>query len=57
MKNHHSCSDAIYGLGVIGAAVYFFQHVSNFGEGIMAIIKAFFWPAFVVFKAMGLLKI
>ncbi len=55
MKNH--ASDALYGLGVIGALVYFLQQATTIGMGILGIFKAFFWPAFVVFKVLEFLKI
>lgn len=42
---------AIYGLGVIGAAVYYIQASSGFWAGVLGVLKAFFWPAFVVHKA------
>jgi hypothetical protein len=49
--------DAVYGLGFIGAVVYFIQHSHSLGEGIMAILKAIVWPALVVFKLLSFLKI
>jgi hypothetical protein len=48
---------AIYGLGFIGAAVYFIMHSSSFWMGVLGIVKALFWPAYLVFKAFELLKI
>ena len=57
-SHHGSCSsDALYGVGVIGAAVYFVQGAAGFGPIVVAIIKSFFWPAFVVFKLLGMLSI
>lgn len=56
MKNHAG-SGALYGTGVIGALIYFLQHATSFGAGIIGIIKAFFWPAVIVYKALELLKI
>jgi len=53
-KNSGSC--AIYGLGLIGAAVYFIQHAANFGEGVMGLLKALVWPAFLIYKLLELLK-
>jgi hypothetical protein len=53
-KNSTSCT--FYGLGVIGAAVYYFQQATTFGLVIMGIIKAVFWPAFVLYKILGLLQ-
>lgn len=43
-----------YGLGFIGAAVYFLQTTTGFWPGVLGIIKALFWPAFVVYKLLGL---
>jgi hypothetical protein len=44
-----------YGLGVIGAAVYFIQHSTGFWMGVLGVLKAVVWPAMVVYKVLGLL--
>lgn len=49
-------SGAIYGMGVIGAAVYYIIHATSFWMGILGIIKALFWPAFIMFKVLEMLK-
>lgn len=43
---------AVYGIGLIGAIVYYVQHASSFGEGAVGILKAFVWPALLVHKAL-----
>ena len=43
---------AVYGLGFIGAVVYFIQHATSFGDGLVGIFKAIVWPALVVFKLL-----
>lgn len=53
-KNNTSCT--FYGLGVIGAGVYYLQQATTFGLVVMGIIKAVFWPAFVLYKILGLLQ-
>ncbi len=55
MKNQAG-SGAIYGLGVIGAAVYFIQHATSLSSGIIGLIEAVFWPAVIVYKALELLR-
>ena len=55
MKNNAS-SGAIYGLGIIGAAVYYIQHATTLLAGVIGIIKAVFWPAVIVYKVLELLK-
>jgi hypothetical protein len=44
---------AVYGLGFIGAAVYFVQHAVGFWAGAIGIAKAIVWPAFLVYKLLG----
>lgn len=44
-----------YFLMFIGAAVYWVQQSSGFGEFLVAILKAIVWPAFVMHRALELL--
>lgn len=46
---------AIYGLGVIGAWVYFWQQAEGFWEFVWAIVQGLFWPAFMVYEAFSAL--
>lgn len=48
---------AIYGLGLIGAAVYFVQHAVGAGAVVVGLVKAIFWPGVIVYKALELLKL
>ena len=48
-------ANAVYGMGFIGALVYFIGHASNFSEGVMGVVKAIAWPGILVFKALELL--
>jgi len=50
-------SEAVYGLGFIAALVYFIQNAHTFGQGLLGILKAIVWPALVVYKLLGFLKI
>ncbi len=43
---------AVYGLGLIGAAVYYIQQASGFGEFLVACLKALIWPVFVVYDLL-----
>jgi len=45
-------SGAIYGLGFIGAAVYFISHATGFWIGVLGFFKAIVWPAFLVYEVM-----
>ncbi len=54
--NNNAGSGAVYGLGFIGAAIYYLQHATTFPEGVLGILKAIVWPAMLVYKALGFLK-
>jgi len=45
-------SSGIYFLGLIGAAVYYIQQATTFGEGALGILKALVWPAMLVYKLL-----
>jgi len=42
---------AIYGLGFVGAAVYFISNATSFWIGVVGFLKAIVWPAFLVYEA------
>lgn len=45
---------AIYGLGLIGAAIYFISNTSGFWNIVLAILKSIVWPVFLVLKLFGM---
>jgi len=52
-----SSSGAIYGMGMIGALIYFIQHSTSFLDGLWGIVQAIFWPAVVIYKTLELLNL
>lgn len=56
MKNNAG-GGAIYGLGMLGALVYFLQHATSFWGGIIGIFEAIFWPGVVLYKVLELLHL
>lgn len=50
------CGGGIYGLGFIGALVYFIQHATTFWVGVLGFFKAVFWPATIIYKLLDFLK-
>jgi hypothetical protein len=55
MKKDFTCntsSNAVYGLGLIGAAIYYISHATGFWMGALGILKAIVWPAFLVYEAL-----
>jgi hypothetical protein len=45
----------VYGLGLIGAGVYYIQQAHTFGAFIVAVFKALVWPAFLVYDLLKFL--
>ncbi|MBN1171529.1 MAG: hypothetical protein JXA67_05095 [Micromonosporaceae bacterium] len=45
----------VYGLGLIGALVYYIQQADGFWVGVLGILKALVWPAFVVYHLLKFL--
>lgn len=51
-----AASGGIYGLGFIGAVVYFIGHAATFWAGVAGFFKALVWPAFLVYELMKQLQ-
>jgi hypothetical protein len=47
----------VYGVGFIGALIYFIGQADTFWLGVLGILKAMVWPAFLVYKALEFLKV
>lgn len=43
---------AVYGLGLIGALVYYVTTADSFMVGVVGVLKSLVWPAFLVYEAM-----
>lgn len=48
VKIQGGSSDAVYGIGLIGAWVFYIGRATTFQEGLAGFFKGLFWPAFVV---------
>jgi len=46
------CGGCAYGLGVVGAAVYYISAATGFWMGVLGFLKALVWPAFLVFEVL-----
>ena len=45
-------TNAVYGVGLIGAAIYYISTATGFGMVLLGVLKALVWPAFLVFEAL-----
>ena len=53
-RHHHGAGGgAVYGLGLIGALVYYFQNAHTFDAFVLGLVKALVWPAILVYQALG----
>ena len=41
-----------YFLGMIGSAVFYLQQATTFGDGVIGLLKALVWPAFLVYHLL-----
>lgn len=47
----NASAGAVYGLGLIGAAIYFISTATGFWMGVLGFLKAIVWPVFMVYEA------
>lgn len=50
-------SEAVYGLGFIGAAIYFIGQATTFWLGVLGFLKALVWPAILVLEVLKYMKL
>ncbi len=46
----------VYGLGLIGAAVYYIGHATTFWIGVLGFLKAIVWPAMLAYELLKYLQ-
>ena len=54
-RSNMSSNDCVYGLGLIGAAIYYISTATSFWIGALGILKAIVWPAFLVYELLKFL--
>lgn len=52
---YQGSSDTVYGLGLIGAWVYYIGKATTFQEGVKGFFKGLFWPAYLVYALLKFL--
>jgi hypothetical protein len=46
---------AVYFFGFIGAVIFYIQQADGFWSGVLGVLKAFVWPAFVIYDLLTFL--
>jgi hypothetical protein len=52
-RHYGEASSGVYGLGFLGALVFYIQHSETTSAVIWGILKAIVWPAMLVYKLLG----
>jgi len=47
-----AASAPVYGMGLIGAWVYYLTHATTIWMGLLGVLKGIFWPGFLVYEAL-----
>jgi len=55
MGNNCTTGNCVYGLGFIGALIFYIQHATTFWIGLLGFFKALVWPAMLVYALLGYL--
>lgn len=58
MKHHaccHGSGGALYGLGSLGALYYYLTTATSLLAGVIGVVKALLWPAFLVYSLLKFL--
>ena len=55
VDRHAGGGNAVYGLGLIGALIYYIQESDGFWSGVLGVLKALVWPVFVVYELLKFL--
>ena len=50
-----SGGNAVYCLGLVGALVYYVSQATSFWAGVIGVLKALVWPAFLVYELLKFL--
>lgn len=56
-NNCGAAGGGIYGLAFIGALVYFIQAATSFWTGVLGVLKAIVWPAFLIYELLKYLSV
>jgi hypothetical protein len=52
---HGGGGSAVYGLGFIGAVIFFIGNATTFWGGVLGFFQALVWPAYLVYEALKVL--
>lgn len=51
-KTGNNQCGALYGLGFVGAAIYYISVATGFWAGVVGFLKAMVWPVFLLYEVL-----
>lgn len=52
MAKVSKAASPVYGVGMIGAAIYYISTATGFWMGVLGFLKALVWPGFLVYELL-----
>jgi len=56
MAKFSTDTSSIYGVGFIGAVIYYISTAADFWMGVLGFLKALVWPGFLVYELLKYLQ-
>lgn len=56
-KNKSFSDNKCYAMGFIGASIYYISTATSFWIGVLGVLKAIVWPAFLVYELLQYISI
>jgi len=56
-KSSGPAPSCVYFLGIIGASIFYISKATGFWMGVLGVLKALVWPAFLVYEALQYLAV
>ena len=53
----NACGGGVYGLGFLGAVIYYVSTATSFWMGVLGILKSLVWPAFLIYEVLKFLAV
>lgn len=52
-NSNNSSMSCMYGMGMVGSAIYFVSTATSFGVGVLGVLKSIVWPAVLVYQVFS----
>lgn len=56
MAKFETGSSSLYGIGFVGAVIYYISTATDFWMGLLGVLKALVWPGFLVYELLTMVQ-